>query len=190
MGESMSLTIHNISAGIFISPISLQEADSLLQLRLHNRCVHKPYEPQREEDFYTLESQKQLIRQRTREADEDKAYMFGIYLLDGCLIGQITLSNIVRGVGQFADIGYFINHELQGKGYMTAAVGLILQFAFRALALHRVQAAILVNNAASRRVLEKNGFQQEGIARGYIKINGQWQDHQTYAILAEEIQNQ
>lgn len=182
----MPFTLYNKSAGIYITPIILGDADSLLQLRLHNRSAHQEYEPIHEESFYTLKGQQQLINRRTQQAEQDQAYMFGIYLLDGSLIGQITLSNIVRGVGQFADLGYFINHELQGKGYMTAAVELILQYAFRALVLHRVQAAILVHNIASRRVLEKNHFQAEGIARGFIQINGQWQDHQTYAILAEE----
>ncbi|MNH39894.1 putative ribosomal N-acetyltransferase YdaF [compost metagenome] len=100
--------------------------------------------------------------------------MFGIFLLDGELAGQITISNIVRGVAQYGDLGYFIDHAVQGKGYTTAAAQLILDYAFRALALHRVQAAILLHNDASRRVLEKNGFQAEGVARRYLKINGEW----------------
>ena len=183
----MDLTLFNKQAGIYISQLQYEEAEQLLALRLRNRLSHQRYEPKYDEPFYTLEGQQQVLSRRLLEAQQDKAYMFGIYSLDGILIGQITLSNIVRGVGQFADIGYFIDHELQGKGYMTAAVGLILQFAFRALDLHRVQAAILVHNDASRRVLEKNHFQPEGIARGFIKINDEWQDHQTFAILADEL---
>jgi len=183
----MILSLYNTSANIYISPVQLEDAEEMLRLRLHNRNAHQRFEPRHAEDFYTLEGQQELISRRVQESQQDKAYMFGIYLLDGKLIGQITISNIVRGVGQFADVGYFIDHELQGKGYMTAAVGLILRYAFRALGLHRVQAAILVHNTASRRVLEKNGFQAEGIARGFIKINGEWQNHQTYAILAGEI---
>jgi len=183
----MNLTIFDRPAGIYISQLQLEDAESLLSLRLRNRIAHQQFEPRHDEEFYTLQGQQQLLERRTIEALQDKAYMFGIYLLDGRLIGQITISNIVRGVGQFADIGYLIDHEVQAKGYMTAAVGLILQFAFRSLGLHRVQAAILVHNIASRRVLEKNHFQPEGVARSFIKINGEWQDHQTYAILAEEI---
>lgn len=183
----MSLTLYQTSQGIYISPLQPENAESLLQLRLQNRIAHAPFEPKREEDFYTLNYQLQHINQRTEDALQDQAYMFGIFSLDGQLIGQITLSNVVRGVGQFADMGYFIDHQMQGNGYMTAAVGLVLGYAFRALALHRVQAAILLHNEASRRVLEKSGFQAEGVARRFIKINGLWQDHQTYAILAEDI---
>ncbi|MCL6606178.1 MAG: GNAT family N-acetyltransferase [Paenibacillus sp.] len=182
----MDIVLYNRAAGIYISPLHYEEAAQLLILRLRNRMAYQCYEPRHDDEFYTLEGQQQLIKRRTLEAQQDKAYMFGIYLLDGSLIGQITISNIVRGVGQFADIGYFIDQEVHSKGYMTAAVGLILQFAFRSLGLHRVQAAILIHNDVSRRVLEKNHFQLEGRARGFIKINGEWQDHQTYAILSDE----
>lgn len=183
----MSLKLYNTPQGIYLSLLQTSDADELLKLRLRNRIEHEQYEPRREEDYFTLDSQRQLISQRIEDALQDRAYMFGIFLLDGQLIGQITISNVVRGVGQFADIGYFIDHQMQRKGYTTAAVGLIVKYAFRALGLHRVQAAILLHNEASRRVLEKNGFQAEGVARRFIKINGQWQDHRTYAILAEDV---
>jgi len=184
----MTLTLSNTSQGIYISPLELTDAESLLELRLNNRMSHASFEPKRDEHFYTLEFQQQIIQQRLKDALEDRAYMFGIYLLDGQLIGQITLSNVSRGIAQYADLGYLTDHQLQGKGYMTAAVGLILRYAFQALGLHRVQAAILLHNEASRRVLEKSGFKPEGIARRYLKINDQWQDHQTYAILSDDIQ--
>jgi len=183
----MTLTLYHTSQGIYISPLELKDAEDLLELRLYNRLAHEPFEPKRDEQFYTLESQQRIINQRLEDTLQDKAYMFGVYLLDGQLIGQITLSNVSRGVAQYADLGYLMDHRMQGKGYMTAAVGLILGYAFRALGLHRVQAAILLHNEASRRVLEKSGFRPEGVARQYLKINGQWQDHQTYAILAEDV---
>lgn len=182
----MSFKLSNNPQGVYISLLQLQDADDLLKLRLRNKDKHQLFEPLREEDYFTLQSQRQLINQRIEDALQDNAYMFGIYLLDGQLIGQITLSNVVRGVGQYADIGYFIDYERQGKGYTSAAVGLVLDYAFRALGLHRVQACILLHNDRSRRVLEKNGFQAEGIARRFIKINGRWQDHRTYGILIED----
>lgn len=183
----MTLTLYHTSHGIYISPLELKDTENLLELRLNNRLTHEPFEPKRDEQFYTLESQQRIINQRLVDAQEDKAYMFGVYLLDGQLIGQITLSNVSRGIAQYADLGYLMDYRMQGKGYMTAAVGLILGYAFRALGLHRVQAAVLLHNEASRRVLEKSGFKPEGIARQYLKINGQWQDHQTYSILAEDV---
>lgn len=122
----MSLKLYNTSQGIYLSLLQLHDAEELLQLRLRNKVQHQPFEPLREDDYFTLESQKQLVGQRLEDARQDRAYMFGIFLLDGQLIGQVTISNVVRGVGQYADIGYFIDHEVQGKGYTSAAVGLIL----------------------------------------------------------------
>lgn len=180
------MNLYNNTQGIYLSLLQPQDANDLLQLRLRNREHHQPFEPLRESDYYTLESHKLLISQRINEAEQDRAYMFGIFLLDGQLVGQITLSNIVRGVAQYGDLGYFMDHAVQSKGHTTAAVKLILEYAFRALALHRVQASILLHNDASRRVLEKSGFQAEGVARRYLKINGEWQDHRTYAILTDD----
>jgi ribosomal-protein-alanine N-acetyltransferase len=182
----MSIKLSNNAQGIYLSLLQPQDAGDLLQLRLRNQEHHQPFEPLREADYYTLESHEQLIRQRLNDTEQDRAYMFGIFLLDGQLAGQITLSNIVRGVAQYGDLGYFMDYSIQRKGHTTAAVKLILEYAFRALALHRVQASILLHNDASRRVLEKSGFQAEGVARRYLKINGEWQDHQTYAILADD----
>ncbi|WNS42155.1 GNAT family protein [Paenibacillus sp. MMS20-IR301] len=183
----MSYKLYDTAQGIYLSLLQLTDAEDLLSLRLHNRKEHQQFEPLRDNDYFTLDSQRQLIAQRIEDSRQDNAYMFGIYLLSGELIGQITISNVVRGVGQFADIGYLIDHSQQGKGYTTAAVQLILKYAFRSLGLHRLQAAILPHNNGSRRVLEKNGFQAEGLARRFIKINGEWQDHRTYAILAEDV---
>ncbi|CAM4501247.1 GNAT family N-acetyltransferase [Paenibacillus typhae] len=182
----MSFKLYNHAQGIYLSLLQPQDAQELLELRLRNKEHHQRFEPLREADFFTLESQQQLLSQRLSDSEHDRAYMFGIFLSDGRLIGQITLSNLVRGVAQYADLGYFMDYAIQGKGHMTAAVSLILEYAFRALALHRVQACILLHNDASRRVLEKSGFQAEGIARRYLKINGEWQDHRTYAILADD----
>ncbi|OAB43614.1 GNAT family N-acetyltransferase [Paenibacillus glacialis] len=182
----MNLTFYDTISGIYLRPLQKDDSRSLLDLRILTRSVYAAYEPRQYESFYTLHEQQQLILRRIHDAENDHAYMFGIFNMNGKLIGQITLSNVVRGVGQFADVGYFIDPEEKNKGYMTAALHLILKYSFQSLALHRIQAAILLDNQPSRRVLEKVGFQPEGIARQFIKINDQWQDHQTFAILADE----
>ncbi len=182
----MNVTFHEPITGIFIRPLQLNDSMSLLNLRLRTRTVYAAFEPRQYDDFYTHYEQQQVILRRMQDAENDHAYMFGIFNRNKDLIGQITLSNIVRGVGQFADIGYFIDPEEKNKGYMTAALKLTLQYAFQSLGLHRIQAAILPHNQPSRRVLEKSGFQPEGIARKLVKINDQWQDHQTFAILVDE----
>lgn len=184
---SSPLTFQDQQHGIYLRLMIMEDHMALLNLRLANRLSHQAYEPKYEEDFYTPEGQQQLIQRRMKEADLDQAYMFGVFTLDHQLIGQITLSNIVRGAGQFADIGYFMDSRSQGKGYMTAATKIVIQFAFRSLGLHRLQAGILPHNISSQRVLEKCGFQPEGIARQLVKINNEWQDHQMYSLLVQDV---
>ncbi|ASR49654.1 GNAT family N-acetyltransferase [Paenibacillus kribbensis] len=183
----MPMSLYNTPQGIFLRPLGLEDSESLLALRMRNRESHALYEPLYEDSFFRLEKQQDYIRQRLRQAEEDRGYMLGIFLLkEERLIGYISISNLVRGVGQFADIGYMLDQHEQGRGHMTAALKLTIQYAFRALSLHRLQAGTLLHNARSQRVLEKCGFQPEGIARKLVQIQGTWQDHQMFGLLAED----
>ena len=96
---------------------------------------------------------------------------------DGSLAGRITLNEIVRGPLQSTSIGYFVDHPRQGMGLASEAVGSLVELAFQDLGLHRIEAGTLPNNAASQRVLAKNGFTQFGYAPQYLHIAGAWRDH-------------
>ncbi len=114
------------------------------------------------------------------------AHVVFIFMQDThALAGGLTINNIVRGAGQMATLGYWLDEERRGQGLMPEAVGLACDFAFGELGLHRMQAGCLPHNKASRRVLEKCGFAEEGFARKYIKIAGEWQDHVIYAKISE-----
>jgi ribosomal-protein-alanine N-acetyltransferase len=113
-----------------------------------------------------------------REMDAGNAWPFFIFIDHGrTLVGAITLSNVRRGVAETGTIGYWIGSRYAGRGLATAAVRAAVSFAFAELKLHRVEASCVPHNAASRRVLEKAGFEHEGRARAYLKINGAWADH-------------
>ena len=78
-----------------------------------------------------------------------------------------------------------MGEQFAGQGLMTEAVGVVLPFFFDTLGLHRLQAAFLPHNIASRRVLEKNGFREEGFAENYLQIDGKWADHVLFALTRE-----
>jgi ribosomal-protein-alanine N-acetyltransferase len=105
---------------------------------------------------------------------------------DDVLLGSLEVSQIARGILQSAYLGYQIGRPFEGQGYMREAVGLVLDHAFVTLKLHRLEANIQPMNAASIRLVKRLGFRNEGTARRYLKIRGRWQDHQRWAILAEE----
>jgi ribosomal-protein-alanine N-acetyltransferase len=102
------------------------------------------------------------------------------------LVGRVQLSGISSAPFENAHLGYFVSERHNGRGYATQAVREAVEAAFRELALHRAQAAVIPRNAASIRVLEKAGFHEEGLALRYLEIAGLWEDHKLYAITAEE----
>lgn len=114
------------------------------------------------------------------------AYAFGIFLRSGGLVGEIHLSNVLRGPFQNAMLGYWIDREHVGKGLAPEAIVLLLQFAFEDLGLHRVEIAIVPRNTASLRVAEKLGLREEGLAVDYLQIQGAWEDHLRHSITAVE----
>jgi ribosomal-protein-alanine N-acetyltransferase len=122
---------------------------------------------------------------RDRERQLGTGYGFGIFV-NGAFGGEINLSSIQRGPFQNAYIGYWIDQAMAGNGYVPEAVVLVFRLAFEELALHRVQIAIIPRNTPSRRVVEKLGIRNEGLASRYLEINGVWEDHIRYAITGEE----
>lgn len=190
MFAAMALTLYDTTHGISLRLLTTQDTQAYLELIQLTRFPYQAVEPVRENDFYTLEAQTRRIEDRVQAADEGTGYQFGIFTIkDDLLIGQVSLNNVVLGVANYADMGYFIHPDYQGGGRMTAAVKLAVAYGFRALKLNRVQAAVLPSNHGSKRVLEKNRFQPEGTARKYLKINGIYQDHQIYAVLAEDLED-
>lgn len=123
-----------------------------------------------------------------RQRHFDTAYGFGLFLRDGTLVGEVSLGSVQRGPFQSGYIGYWIDEKHAGDGLVPEGVVLLMRFGFEELRLHRLEAAIVPRNAPSRRVAEKLGLREEGIALRFLQIRGVWEDHVRYAITAEEWQ--
>ncbi|MGI9181865.1 MAG: GNAT family N-acetyltransferase [Longimicrobiaceae bacterium] len=121
-----------------------------------------------------------------RCAREDFEGLLVCRAADGAIMGTVNLSQIFRGPFQNAYAGYFIGAPFAGQGYMTDALDLALRHAFRTLKLHRIEANIQPENAASIALVRKLGFRLEGFSPRYLKIGGRWRDHERWAILREE----
>lgn len=105
---------------------------------------------------------------------------------DDALAGQLTVANIVRGALRSAQIGYWIDEKVAGRGVMTVAVALAVDHCFGPVGLHRVQVDIRPENARSRRVVEKLGFREEALFVRYLDIDGAFRDHIGYALTVED----
>jgi ribosomal-protein-alanine N-acetyltransferase len=171
-----------------IRPTQPHDAVEQLRLPLGNPQHTGPWDPVRDESFYTEAGQRLELDLDQRSWAAGNAYAFAVLEVDAGdrLIGRVALSNVVRGPWQNATLGYWIDERSGGRGHATRAVRLALQFAFEHAGLHRVQPAIIPRNIRSVRVAEKVGFRLEGRALHYLKINGVWEDHDVYALTGED----
>ncbi len=170
---------------IHLRQMEVADAEDLLALELRNREFFQGYTGLRNEDFYTLAGQKIRILKAISDSENDLAYSFVIED-NQTIIGLIALTGVLRHSLQSAWVGYFLDKEMNGRGYMTEAVKKVVHIAFSELKLHRLEAGVMPHNIRSMRVLEKAGFEKEGIARKNVKINGKWEDHMTLSIINPE----
>src|SRR3954452_1618420 len=107
--------------------------------------------------------------------------------VDGRLAGQVTIDNVVRGAMRSGHLGYWIDRAVAGRGMASPPVALVCDHAFGAVGLHRLQADIRPENGPSQRLVQRLGFTQEGLLRRYLDIDGDWRDHLTFSLLAEDV---
>ena len=170
------VTLHH---GIVLRSLQLEHAASLATAYRRNRDHLAPWDPRRTDAFFTRDEQaheieRMLVDERTGDA---KAFV----LTDASrIVGRVNLSSIVRGTFLNANLGYWIDGGLAGRGLMTAAVDAVIGIARDELQLHRIQAATLLHNDASQTVLQRCGFVEIGMAPEYLRIAGWCQDHRLF----------
>ncbi|MGY1885177.1 GNAT family N-acetyltransferase [Blastococcus sp. SYSU DS0753] len=163
--------------------LALDDAPVLTHLVRADREFQAPWEPARDERWYTEAGQRTDVRAALERHDAGLALPCVILDDSGAVVGRITLNNVVRGAFQSGSLGYWVASAANGRGLATRAVAEMLRRAFTDLALHRVEAGTLLHNAASQRVLQRNGFERYGVAPHYLRIAGRWQDHVLFQVL-------
>ena len=170
----------------YVRTFQEKDARNLTGLVSRNKYFWSTYEPLNRPEYYTVDTQYKKIQESLYLMGSQREFTFGIYdLSTDYLIGHIALYSIKRLPYSSGFVGYAMDEAYVGKGIVTEAVELIIHFAFEEVGLHRVEAYVAPENKASIRVLEKAGFQQEGLLRKLLYINGKWVDHYMYARLEE-----
>jgi ribosomal-protein-alanine N-acetyltransferase len=174
-------------ARVYLRPPQGRDWQEWAELRRDSRAFLTPWEPTWPADALARSAFLRRLRRQTLEWRDDEAYGFLVFdRASDALVGGIGLSNVRRGVAQTGTVGYWVGEAQARRGFTSEATRLVVDFAFHQLGLHRVEAACLPTNAASRGLLEKVGFRYEGYARGYLRIDGAWRDHVLYAVLRED----
>lgn len=154
------------------------------ELRAESREFLVPWEPAWAEDHLSRRAFANRVYWAARAEGAGTALpFFMIRKHDARVLGAITLDNIRRGPAQAGTLGYWVGARYARQGYMREAIRAVVDHAFAALDLSRIEAACLPENAASRGVLEKSGFKYEGVAQAYLQINGRWRNHVLYSNL-------
>jgi ribosomal-protein-alanine N-acetyltransferase len=174
---------------LILRTLDTADARTVLEYFVRNRSFLEPWEPLRAERFYTPDYQREALRMEQEEMEAGRLLKLWIFKkeLPQRVIGSIAFSQIVRGCFLSCILGYRLDAQEAGRGYMTEAVRKGAGVMFDEFGLHRIEANVIPRNAASLRVAAKAGFAPEGFARRYLKINGVWEDHVHTALLNDRM---
>lgn len=168
-----------MSSSVIIRPVRADDCAELVVANLASIALHEPWiYPCRDEvGFHAY----------LRHCDGERAMgLVAREKASGRIAGIVNLNEIVRGFFQNAYLGYYGVAGMNGRGLMSEAVSLAVSYAFRELGLHRLEANIQPGNTPSRALAGRLGFRQEGFSPRYLKIGGEWRDHERWAILSED----
>lgn len=176
-------------------PLRLRDASSWVEVRLRNADWLAPWEAAppgqmmvREtwEQRQTIAVYRQMWHRLRQQARLGATLPFAM-AVSGRLVGQVTVAPILRGAFNSAQIGYWVDRDCAGRGITPTAIALIVDHCFGPVGLHRIEANVRPENAASRRVLAKLGFREEGLHRRYLAIDGHYRDHLGFALTTEDV---
>ena len=177
--------------GITLRPLRVRDARAWKEIRTANREWLKPWDATvpPEAGFGASAGEVpvtfgQMARRQRREAIAGRMLPWAI--VTDRLVGQLTVGGIVYGSLRSAYIGYWIDERAAGRGIVPRAVAMACDYCFDALRLHRIEINIRPENTASLRVVEKLGLREEGFRPRYLHIDGDWRDHRTFVVLADE----
>jgi [ribosomal protein S5]-alanine N-acetyltransferase len=175
-----------VSAGsVSVRPAQVEDSEPLAALYRANRGYLAPFEPLRDEDFFSSDGQAVRLAALLTEREQGRAYPY-LVEVDGRLAGRVSVTNVVRGPFCSGSLGYWVAADQTGRGVAGHAVRRVLADCFTVHRLHRVEGATLVDNLASQAVLRRIGFTLIGAAPGYLRIAGRWRDHLLFQLLAED----
>jgi ribosomal-protein-alanine N-acetyltransferase len=177
---------------LVLRPIRYRDKKEWTEVRARNRHWLAPWEASNPDPAGGLPDYRQMVRSLKSQAAQATALPFVITERvptrgSPAIVGQLTVSSIVWGSAMMATLGYWVDQDRAGRGIAPTAVAMVTDHCFRTLGLHRMEINIRPENGPSLRVVEKLGFRDEGYRPRYLHINGEWADHRSFALTAEEV---
>ncbi len=180
---------HLLDQPVELRPVRVGDARMWREIRVRNAPWLRPWEPTNPETpLYrsSLGPYVAMVRAMRREARQGQAIPW-VVTFGGEFVGQLTVGSITWGSARSGQVGYWIDEAYAGRGIIPTTLAMAVDHCFGVVGLHRLEASIRPENHASRRVVEKLGFREEGVRVRQLHINGAWRDHVCYALTAEEV---
>jgi len=173
------------SERLILAVLPPSSAESVVAYLLKNRSFHEPYHQLHDDSYFTPFIQKQYLRSDMNGFLERAQCGFWLIKIEepGRVIGRLAFSGVIRGALQSCLMGYHLDQDEIGKGYMSEAIRTACAYIFSEWNLHRIQADIMPRNVRSIGTIERSGFKKQGQFENYMAINGKWEDHVTYALI-------
>lgn len=178
-----------VEGAVGLRPLRVRDVPAWREVRLRNAAWLRPWEPTNPEAPWFrsgLGPYVAMTQTLRREARHGLA-MPWVVTYERRFVGQLTVGAIVWGSARSGQVGYWVDEDVAGLGVMPTALALAVDHCFSTVGLHRIEANIRPENYASRRVVEKLGFREEGIRRRHLHIDGAWRDHLCYALTVEDV---
>lgn len=181
---STPTSVYEVNQDIIVRTAEPTDGHLISSYFIANKAFLKPWEPRREESFYTTAHWTQkLIKLNELHRLGLAYYLLIIDKQSKQMLGTVSFSNLSRFPFHACSLGYSLAESAQGRGVMTAAVKLALSYMFNVQNIHRVMASYMPRNHRSEAVLNRVGFIKEGFAKDYLLINGKWEDHNLTSII-------
>jgi ribosomal-protein-alanine N-acetyltransferase len=171
---------------IILRPLTMRDRDAWVRLRGENVLWLRPWDATRPDGAPAAVSFRNYVNDLNRNARQGRHVPFAVEV-DGQLVGSLTASSITYGALRSASIGYWLARSATGRGTMTRAVARVIDYLFTERGLHRVEINIRPENHASLAIARRLGLREEGLRRRFLHIDGDWRDHLSFAVTAEEL---
>lgn len=173
-----------ITTRLRLEPLQAAHLNAYRDFVLDNRAAFEPWSPLLADEYYTLDNQRKKIEDDYARRQKGQGYFWVARMSEGGpIVADVRFTTVIRGILQSCFLAYKVAPEFQNQGIATEMVAHTIRYMFDVVGLNRIEALIMPHNLASCALIEKLGFEYEGLAKQYLLIRGRWEDHKRYALV-------
>jgi ribosomal-protein-alanine N-acetyltransferase len=175
---------------LYLKTIDESYAEQILKYWIRNKEFLKEWVPSKSDNFYCIETQKLILKNDLIKMNNFENLILWVFEKEDYNfnnpLGLVGFTNIIKGSLNTCTLGYLLDKDKEGIGFMTEALKKGIEVIFNEYKLHRIEANIMPKNEKSLNVLKALNFINEGYFKKYQKIDNIWQDHIHLSLINEK----